>query len=108
MYRAISSTEQHAARQLIDDILARGLSVWVSDGDDGWLLKRGRDANAILDVIGEMETDTLHLRDAATGERCGSLFLVWGNSAAELIADYGITPTTTAVAAAHEARHPLL
>ena len=50
----------------------------------------------------------LRLRDAATGVLCGSLFLVWGNSAAELIADYGITPTTEALYAAHEARHPLI
>ena len=35
MYRDISSTEQHAARQLIDDILARGLSVSVSDEENG-------------------------------------------------------------------------
>ena len=108
MYRDISSTEQHAARQLIDDILARGLSVSVADEENGWLLKRSRDASAILDAIGEMEADMLRLRDAATGESCGSLLLVWGNSAAELIADYGITPTTEAIYAAHEARHPLI
>lgn len=35
---------------------------------------------------------------------CGSLFLVWGNSAA----DYSITPTTETLAAAHEIRFPLL
>ena len=108
MYRDISSTEQHAARQLIDDILARGLSVSVADEENGWLLKRSRDASAILDAIGEMEADMLHLRDATTDERCGSLLLVWGNSAAELIADYGITPTAEAIYAVHEARPPLI
>ena len=108
MYRDISSTEQHAARQLIDDILARGLSVSVADEENGWLLKRSRDASAFLDAIGEMETDMLRLRDAATGALCGSLLLVWGNSAAELIADYSDTPTGEAIYAAHEARHPLI
>ena len=108
MYDAISQSEQLAARQLIMDILARGLSVSVSDDENGWFLKRSRDAQAIWGAIGEMEADSLRLRDAATGAHCGSLFLVWGNSAPELIADYSITPMTEAIFAAHEARHPLI
>ena len=85
MYSGISHAEQNAARVLVALLLRDGCTVSVYDGEE-WPLKCSADAAAILDAMGSTEADTLRWRDAS-GASLGYFYLVWGNSAAELVAD---------------------
>jgi hypothetical protein len=78
--------DESALRALIADILERGYSVSVNDGE-AWPVKRSRDASAIFEAANAVEEATLKIRDAA-GESLGTLLIVFGNCPDELIADY--------------------
>jgi hypothetical protein len=82
----VSLEEAAAARKLVSLILARGWTVSLYDGEE-WTLKASNNRRAILSALGTTWADELLLRDA-DGAKVGGLFLVWGNSAPELVADY--------------------
>lgn len=86
------SMERQAAALLVDLILSKGYSVSVNDGEE-WTVKLStnkEEITAALDTTGE---DTLIIRDAAKN-KVGTMFLVWGNSAPELVCDYTDNPET--------------
>lgn len=82
--------ERRVVTRLLSACAANNYTVSVFDGEE-WTLRREpvtsyKTICAALATTGE---DTLELR-AATGERIGRVYLVWGNSpdGDELIADY--------------------
>lgn len=87
--------EAAAARKLVKMALARGWSISINDGDE-WTLKRSTDQQAILHAMCSTGEDYLMFRQA-DGSRVGWTFLVWGNSAPELICDYSSNPDIDAL-----------
>lgn len=81
-----SPDEAKAARSLVNLILKKGYQVSVNDGCE-WVLKRSTSLQDILSVLCTTSEDHLILRDAS-GEKIGVFYLVWGNSAEELVCDY--------------------
>lgn len=80
--------ERWYARKLVRNLLSRGLSVSVSDGDE-WTVVRSRKEGEILEALATTDADEIVASDDA-GTRKGWFFLVWGNDpeGTELIADY--------------------
>ena len=78
--------EAAAARKLVAIALTKGWSISVNDGDE-WVLKRSSDKMAILHAMCSTGEDYLLFRQA-DGTKVGWVFLVWGNSAPELVCDY--------------------
>lgn len=90
-----TTEEADVARALVTGALVRGWTVSVNDGEE-WTVVRSNDADKILAALASTDSDTLSLR-GSSGERIGTLLLVWGNAGdgSELIADYSDTPSMT-------------
>lgn len=80
--------ERWYARKLVRNLLSRGLSVSVNDGEE-WTVVRSRKEGEILEALATTDTDQLIASDDA-GERKGWFLLVWGNEedGSCLIADH--------------------
>lgn len=80
--------ERHYARKLVRNLLSRGLSISVNDGEE-WTIVRSRNEQAILLSLATTDMDELIASDAA-GTRLGWFQLIWGNAPEgdELIADH--------------------
>ena len=87
MYQHIARHDKQAAEALVAEILKRGYSVSVHDGDEGWAIAKSTDAAAILAEMGEMDSDYLRVRDAS-GKLVGAFSLIYGNDSGETIADH--------------------
>ena len=72
----IEKIERQIAGKIIDDALAAGLSISVSDGED-LVLRRSTDREAILEAMFTTDADYLYL--VKDDKVLGSVFLVWGN-----------------------------
>jgi hypothetical protein len=81
-----SLDEAKAARSLVSLILKKGYEVSVNDGCE-WVLRRSTSLHDILSVLCTTGEDHLILRNAS-GEKVGIFYLVWGNSAEELVCDH--------------------
>lgn len=78
--------DNKALKWLIGDILARGYSISVNDGD-GWPIKQSRDPDAIFEAANGVFEAWLKIHDEA-GASLGIIAIVFGNDPSELIADY--------------------
>jgi hypothetical protein len=78
--------DESALRALLADILARGYSVSVNDGE-AWPVKRSRDAAAVFEAASAVEEASLRIYSEA-GETFGTFLIIFGNCPDELIADY--------------------
>ena len=78
-----------AAKRLIKMLLDRGYALSVYDGEE-WVVRSTRDADEVIQYIGETEIDTLRVRDWLTGIKLGDFYLIWGNDpkGTELVADH--------------------
>ena len=97
-----TSGERGVATRLVRAAIHAGYAVSVYDGEE-YPVKRSRKERQILAALASTEEDWLVIRDG-TGERLGSLRLIWGNdpTGEELIADYTDKPEIEALAnAAH-------
>lgn len=81
--------ERRVAERVVAHALASGCTLSVNDGEE-WTVKQSRSAIEVLGALGTTGEDTIRLRNGASGERLGSVYLVWGNAAdgSELIADH--------------------
>ncbi len=94
MYGKLTSDLNHDGnllRSLVDELLAQGLSAWVSydrgyDRDEEGFGKLTTDRKALLKALGECDEE--HLFIGKDGKEIGWIFLVYGNSPGELISDY--------------------
>jgi len=83
-------------RALVDELLANGLSAWVSydrgydrkseGGDMDDTLTTNREA--LLEALGECDEE--HLFIGKNGKEIGWIFLVYGNNPGDLISDYTV------------------
>jgi hypothetical protein len=83
-----SAGERAVARKLVRNLLSRGLSVSVNDGEE-WTVVRSRKEHEILGALATTELDEL-IAAGDAGERKGWFQLIWGNepSGECLIADH--------------------
>lgn len=79
--------EKAVANKLIKAALAAGYAISVNDGE-AWPIKRSVEFKKISDALASTDQDTLLIHQGATGGGIGKIWLVWGNSPEELIADY--------------------
>lgn len=84
-----SPGEQETARKLVAEILARGYTLSVHDGEE-WTVQKSRDASAILGALATTDSDTLRLKTPEGLMTAGDILLIWGNArdGSELIADH--------------------
>jgi hypothetical protein len=80
--------ERWYARKLVRNLLSRGLSVSVNDGEE-WTVVRSRKEGEVLEALATTDMDELIASDDA-GTRLGWFQLIWGNDedGSELIADH--------------------
>jgi hypothetical protein len=102
-YEHATEGERRAAADLVTNALAAGYSVSVYDGEE-WTVKRATNVKTVLEALATTGEDTLRIR-YATGEPCGSFWLIWGNArdGSELIADHSDNDICNALASIVEA-----
>lgn len=92
-----SNVERRIAKAIVTDALAKGWTVSVHDGEE-WALAASADKAAILSAMGSTDSDTLRFR-TSSGEKIGSIYLVWGNEE-DLLSDHtDVAPLNEFVAA---------
>ena len=102
MHNDTNTPQQAKVKRVIRKALSHGFSVSVSDGDDGYEVKRSRDFDSIIGAVGEMDMDGLLFHDDAAGKCAGWMLLVWesGGDPDELIADHTANDAMEALARA--------
>lgn len=81
--------ERFYVLKLVRNILSRGYSISVNDGED-WTLTRNRHENQIMAALGTTEMDTIVFRDEFDDKIMGRFVLIYGNDpdGNEVIADH--------------------
>lgn len=82
----MSAIENKIARTLVQEMLGRGYSVSVWEGED-WAIVKSRQINKILEATNSTGEDWVHAIDDA-GKSVGAVLLIWGNGE-DLISDSG-------------------
>ena len=80
------ATESTVLKSLIRNAIARGYLISVHDGEE-WAVVKSKDATAIFEAATATDESNLRFR-LIGGEFIGTVYLVFGNSPEELIADY--------------------
>jgi hypothetical protein len=78
--------EKRMASALVRACIDRGFYVSVHNGED-WAIRKSREYQKIMGELWQTDEEHLYIHDADSKLK-GSFFLVYGNSGAELIADY--------------------
>lgn len=103
-YKAIDkriANEKMIVRKVVKNALSLGYTISLFDGEE-WPVKRSTSASEVMAAIMSTDEDTLSFRK--DGEHAGSVLLVYGNSASEVIADYSDTATMATILAPANAR----
>lgn len=90
--------EQKVVKKIVESAIRLGYMVSVYDGEE-YPVKRSVDKALILANIYQTDMDRLFFRLAKTGEQVGSVLLVYGNSASEVMADWSANDDTNAILA---------
>jgi hypothetical protein len=93
--------ERKVVRRAVKTILAAGYVVSVYDGE-AFAIRRSTSVNAIMAEVQACDEEWLHVStwregvDGAEGKwvRVGTIYLVYGNSGPEVIADYNVSLET--------------
>jgi hypothetical protein len=78
--------EKRMASALVRACIDRGYFISVHNGEE-WAIKMSRSYKAVMAELWQTDEEHLYIRDL-NDKRAGCFFLVYGNSGAELIADY--------------------
>lgn len=78
--------ELAVCRAAIAAALAHDLLVSVYDGG-AWTVKKSDDIATLVGALRTTDADEIVFHDRATGDRCGWMHFVYGNSPDEVIAD---------------------
>ncbi len=88
MYEKNAVAEKRTAWRVLNRILSQGYQVRVHDGEE-WASARTTTTEEAWEAMGETEKDVLVVYTAETATRIGTITLIWGNGAEELVANYG-------------------
>lgn len=78
--------ELRIIKRLLTDALSMGYNVSHYDGE-GYTLERSTDLNALMKQLHATDEENLIIR-SRSGQKIGSVFLVYGNDGHDVIADY--------------------
>lgn len=78
--------EKTVVGKIVSNAIKLGYTVSVYDGEE-WSVKRSDDKSAIMAAVYTTDMDRLTIRDKA-GELIGTVALVYGNSASEVMSDW--------------------
>lgn len=86
--RPAEKGERDIVSYMVHNLIQNGYEVRVWNGDSGttWTTN----ASAIVDYVMDLYAAHIYVRNKETQEDKGSVFLVFGNSPEELIADYAV------------------
>lgn len=90
-----SMGEARAASRLVREILARGFTISVNDGEET-TLTASRDKRAIMREMGTTGENILTIK-TPDGKRAGWFLLVYGNDPSEIVCDHGANETCEAI-----------
>lgn len=79
--------ETSIVRRVVSEILGNNVRISVNDGG-GWAIKYSKDADAVMASLRSTDSDKLYLHREGHDMPFGWVYLVWGNSPWEAIADY--------------------
>lgn len=81
--------EQFYVRKLVRNILSRGYTISVNDGEE-WTVVDSRREDLILPALGTTDMDYIRFTDELDYKNLGTFMLVYGNdpSGEEVISDY--------------------
>lgn len=88
MYDKMNAGEKKVALALVDAALAQGMQIEIWNGGDDAEVERTTDRVAIVAGLGECEEERIVLWRGDEARTFGSALLIWGNSPAELVADF--------------------
>lgn len=84
---SVSETqEREVVRAILDGIVAEGYVFSIFDGGE-WVLRRSSNIEAALALMFSSDGDIVHVR-TRTGERVGSINLIYGNAPWEVVQDH--------------------
>ena len=89
--------EKSVVRAIVKSAIEQGYTVSLSDGQE-WTVKRSTSLTEVMQAIMTTESDSLRFRNDAQ-EVVGGVFLVYGNSASEVMADWSDNEITKAIVA---------
>jgi hypothetical protein len=87
--------EAKVVGKLIEEGLAMGYAVSVSDGEDGtqpWVVSRSTNKSEIIDAMGSTDMDRVRFHDGET--IVGTFLMIYGNEPYYVISDYTNNPRT--------------
>jgi len=86
------ASERKVIRHAVKALLAQGYAITVYNGEEV-AIRRSTSVNAIMDEVQACDEEWLYVFAQVDGEqkRIGSLYLVYGNSGPEVIADYSVS-----------------
>lgn len=95
------ATEMTRARKLVRAALDAGFCVSVHNGEE-FAIKRSTDHAAICKELHATDEEYLIIRNRETGDKVGTIFLVWGNdpTGEELVCDHSAVPAIDAIVSA--------
>ena len=81
--------EEFYVRKLVKNILSRGYTISVNDGEE-WTLCDSRREDTIMRALGTTEEDYIKFKDELDGKSMGVFWLVYGNDpeGEEVVSDY--------------------
>lgn len=81
--------EQFYVRKLVRNILERGYTISVNDGED-WTVVDSPDETRIMGALGTTDEDIIKMRDPLDYKALGIFYLVYGNDpeGEEVISDF--------------------
>ena len=81
--------EEHYVRKLVRNILSRGLTISVNDGED-WTVVDSRIEATIMGALATTEIDYLRVKDELDYKTLGTFMLVYGNDpeGEEVVSDH--------------------
>lgn len=79
--------EKGVVRSIVSSAIAQGYSVSLHDGEE-WAIKQATTVQQIMQGIMTTDCDKLLFRKIGQSVPCGSVFLVYGNSASEVMNDW--------------------
>lgn len=93
--------EKMIVRKVVKNAISLGYTVSLYDGEE-WTVRRAANAVEVMSAVQSTDEDTLAFYK--DGKSVGSVYLVYGNSASEVIADYSDNLHTKAIIAPALAR----
>jgi len=70
--------EEFYVRKLVRNILSRGYSISINDGEE-WTIVDSRREETIMGALGTTEMDYLKMRDPLDSKALGTFMLIYGN-----------------------------